>query len=319
MGTQDRYILQNAELAVVILPGEGGRVASLVSQHSGLEFLTQSQTNREPRPLGPDAPFQDGPCAGIEECLPTIGPCGPETDGGAAPDHGDFWRLLWTVEGTPDREHLCIQATGFSRPLRFWKEFSIEGSALHVKYRVENLHSSPVSFLYACHPLFAVSAGDRVVLPEEVRQVALNYSRGGRISTSGGKIQWPHPAGDSGIDLRVAGSSADGTAEMFYTGRLQRGRCGLYRASAQQGLIVSFDTARLPYLGVWLCYGGWPDTDVEPLQYAVALEPTLAPYGTLLAAQQANLAYVLNPGETLSWYITFRVSAPGIKLEELSL
>jgi galactose mutarotase-like enzyme len=319
MGTPGRYILQNAELTVAIIPGEGGRVASLVSQRSGLEFLTQSQTNRELLPPGQYAPFQNGPCAGIEECLPTVGPCGAETDGGAVPDHGDFWRLPWDVEGTPDREHLCIRATGFSRPLRFWKEFSIEGSALHVKYRVENLHSSSTSFLYACHPLFAVSEGDHVVLPEEVRQLKLNYSRGERLGVPGAKILWPHPTSDSEVDLRFAGSRADGTAEMFYTGKLQEGRCGLYRASVGQGITLSFDTEQLPYLGLWLCYGGWPDTGVEPLQYAVALEPTLAPHGTLLAAQQANLAYVLNPGESLSWSITFGVSAPGIKLAEFSL
>src|ERR1700742_1221671 len=99
MSQPERYILKNTELAVSIIPDEGGRVASLVSQRSGLEFLTQSQVDRKPLPLGPEVPFQEGPCAGIEECLPTIGPCGTETDGGAAPDHGDFWRLSWDVEG----------------------------------------------------------------------------------------------------------------------------------------------------------------------------------------------------------------------------
>jgi galactose mutarotase-like enzyme len=319
MKQPERYLLQNDELAVVVIPEEGGRVASLKSQRSGLEFLTQSPINREITPLGVDTPFQYGPCAGIEECLPTVGACGAETDGGAAPDHGDFWRLPWDVTGTPDRKHLCIDATGFSRPLRFWKEFSIEDSALHVKYRVENLHSSPTSFLYACHPLFAVSEGDRVVLPEEIQQLELNFSRGNRLGIPGARVRWPHPEGESGIDLRLVGPYADGTAEMYYTGRLQQGRCGLYRVSAGQGITVTFDTAQLPYLGLWLCYGGWPEGGAEPLQYAVALEPTLAPRGTLVEAQQANLACVLNPGESLRWSITFRLTAPGIGLAEFSL
>lgn len=318
MRKSNPYLLQNSELTVTVMPGEGGRVASLVSRRSGLEFLTQSQTNREFVPLDLNAPFQEGPCAGIEECLPTVGPCGAETDGGSAPDHGDFWRMAWEVAGTHDDEHLCIHATGVSRPLRFWKELSIEGSALHVKYRVENLHSSPTSFLYACHPLFAVCEGDRVVLPEEVQQLELGYSRRDRLGTPGIKIQWPRPTGGSGIDLRIAGASSDGIAEMFYTDRLTHGRCGLYRASARQGITLSFDTAKLPYLGLWLCYGGWPDPGVEPFQYAVALEPTLAPCGTLLQAQQANLACVLGPGKSLQWSITFQITAPDIDLEEFS-
>lgn len=318
MSQPEPYLLQNAELAVIVLPAEGGRIASLVSRRSGLEFLTQARADRAPVEPSLSAAFRDGPCAGIEECLPTIGACGEETEGGAVPDHGDFWQLGWDIDGTPDQEHLRLQATGFSRPLRFWKELLLEGRALHVRYGVENLSSSPISFLYACHPLFAVSEGDRVVLPEEIRELELNYSFGGRLGTPGTTISWPHPK-DSGIDLRVVGARNDAIAEMLYTDRLQRGCCGLYRAAAGQGLVISFDTTQLPYLGLWLCYGGWPDPDVEPLQYAVALEPTFAPLNTLLEAQRAELAPVLAPGKSQQWSIAFQITTPGIPLADFSL
>jgi galactose mutarotase-like enzyme len=317
MSQPETCLLQNAELAVTVLPAEGGRIASLVSRRSGLEFLTQARVDRTPVAPSLKAAFRDGPCAGIEECLPTIGPCGEETEGGAAPDHGDFWQLGWDVTGTPDRAHLRLQATGFSRPLRFSKELSLEGSTLHIRYRVENLSSLPVSFLYACHPLFAVSEGDRVVLPEEIRQLELYYSLGDRLGAPGTAISWPRSV--EGIDLDVAGARNAAIAEMLYTDRLQRGRCGLYRAAAGQGLILSFDAAQLPYLGLWLCYGGWPDPGVEPLQYAVALEPTFAPLNTLLGAQRANLSPVLAAGESQEWSIAFQITAPGIQLADFSL
>jgi hypothetical protein len=131
------------------------------------------------------------------------------------------------------------------------------------------------SFLYACHPLFAVSAGDRVLLPSEIREVRLDYSKGDRLGASGSILPWP--ATKSGLRLDVALGPEAGTAEMFYTPRLQDGLCGIYREASAQVLEVSFDTRRLPFLGLWLCYGGWPDDGKEPQQYAVALEPTTSP------------------------------------------
>jgi hypothetical protein len=56
---------------------------------------------------------------------------------------------------------------------------------------------------------------------------------------------------------------------------------------------LRFDTAKLPYLGLWLCYGGWPDDEMLPRQYAVAFEPTVAPWGTLSTASENHQAPVL--------------------------
>jgi hypothetical protein len=98
-----------------------------------------------------------------------------------------------------------------------------------------------------------------------------------------------------------------GTAEMFYTPRIQDGLCGIYREASGQVLEVSFDTSRLPYLGLWLCYGGWPGDGDEPRQYAVALEPTTSPCNTLANAQRTNTAISLTAGETYDWEILFTV------------
>ena len=72
-------------------------------------------------------------------------------------------------------------------------------------------------------------------------------------------------------------------------------------------LEVSFDTERLPYLGLWLCNGGWPDDGDEPRQYAVALEPTTSPCNNLVSAQRTNTAIALKAGEKYDWEIRFSV------------
>jgi galactose mutarotase-like enzyme len=301
--------LQNDALTVELIPSEGGRISSLRCRLTGLEFLTQSlRTGPLPHP-SLDALFQHGPCAGIEECLPTVGP-GPAQDG-FVPDHGDFWQLSWDVLTSSD-ERLQVSAVGFSRTLRFTKELALEGNSLRVRYRVENIGTAAQSFLYACHPLFAISAGDRILLPPEVHHLTLNYSRNDRVGQRGSIVPWPVTV--SGIRLDVTEGPEVETAEMFYTARLHEGLCGIWRKATGQLLEVSFDTASLPYLGVWICHGGWPDQVDGPRQYAVALEPTTSMCNTLAEAQQMGSAVQLEASEVAEWQIRFRITAPDHKL-----
>jgi hypothetical protein len=94
--------LRSNEIEVTVVPQEGGRISSLRSIQSGLEFLTQIRPDRPPVEPGLEASFQRGPCAGVEECLPTVGPC-VDCIGGPAPDHGDFWQIPWKVDSLVGR------------------------------------------------------------------------------------------------------------------------------------------------------------------------------------------------------------------------
>ena len=294
------YILQSSELEVSIVPGEGGRIASLRSVRSDTEFFTQAQSSRKPIKPSLKTPFQSGPCAGAEECLPTVGPC-EDCTGGPAPDHGDFWQLPWSVDSY-DGEQLGMHAIGFSRPLRFARNLRVNGTLLDLDYEVTNIGSEILPFLYAWHPLFAVEEEDWIVLPEEVSEVKLFYSRGQDLGSVDRKIPWPiFQDGSESRDLSQALAADVGTAEMVYTHELSAGRCGLFRKQRQEGIILSFDPTRLPYLGVWTCFGGWPPTGEGPKQVAIALEPTTAPFNTLSEAEYAGLAVRLEPGRNFRW------------------
>jgi galactose mutarotase-like enzyme len=305
--------LQSDDLAVVIIPSEGGRIASIRSQ-SGVEFLTQSRPDRSPIKPGLERLFQNGPCAGAEECLPTVGPCN-DCSGGPAPDHGDFWQLHWRVDFF-NGQQLAMHAVGFSRPLRLERTLRVDGSSLFLGYKVINVGSKALSFLYAWHPLFAVEPGDRIVLPAEVGEVTLSYSRDETIEYPGKDLIWPTLRDGKGIrDLSVALAPGSRTAEMIYTRRLRVGRCGLFRRAPQQGIIVSFDPVQLPFLGVWLCFGGWPLTGSEPKQVAIALEPTTAPCNTLAAAEATELAVKLDPAGSFDWDLQVGLTSPAATYE----
>ena len=210
-----------------------------------------------------------------------------------------------------------MHAVGFSRPFRFDRSIRAEGASLYLDYRVTNVGLHSLSFLYAWHPLFAVEAGDRVVLPSEVGCVSLYYSRHEKLGPHGRPLTWPILDKREGLrDLSVALAACNGAAEMIYTERLHVGRCGLFRSAQHQGVIVSFDPAQLPYLGVWLCFGGWPLTGPEPKQVAVALEPTTAPCNTLATAEASRLAILLEPGQSYSWNLHIELTRPGTSYDD---
>ena len=303
--------LRTDEIEVTVIPQEGGRIASLRSVQSGLEFLTQTRPGRSAIEPGLKSSFQCGPCAGAEECLPTVGACF-DCNGGSAPDHGDFWQIPWQVDSLVGRR-LAMHAVGFSRPLRLERVIEVSEVSLSLNYRVVNVGPKLLSFLYAWHPLFAVEAGDRVVLPAEVADVTLSYSRDKASGPEESNIPWPAFRNKKVIrDLSIALAPNHETAEMLYTRRLRVGRCGLFRQNQGQGVIVSFDSSRLPYLGVWLCFGGWPNSGAEPKQVAIALEPTTAPCNTLSDSERSGFAINLTPGCSFGWNLQVDLTASGL-------
>ncbi len=303
--------LNTDEIEVTVVPREGGRIASLRSLQSGLEFLTQARPDRPVIEPSLEASFQRGPCAGAEECLPTIGPSADCT-GGPAPDHGDFWQIPWQVDSLV-ASRLEMHAIGFSRPLRLERVIEVRDASLLLSYKVVNVGPEPLPFLYAWHPLFAVEAGDRVVLPSEVSDVTLAYSRDEASGPRGRDVTWPDLQNKRGPrDLSVALAPHQETAEMIYTRRLHVGRCGLYRQHQGQGIIVSFDPSRLPYLGIWLCFGGWPVSGPEPKQVAIALEPTTAPRNTLADCERAGLAVTLASECSFAWDLQVDLTSSGL-------
>jgi hypothetical protein len=311
--------LENDSLRVRVLPESGGNITSFFDTKSEVEFLLQpSQSYRCQQPLGPWDRFENSACAGIDDCLPSVGACDPETPGGPVPDHGDFWRLRWDVVSASGSDSVSMAATGYSRPLLFEKRLDLRTSSLDIHYRIRNEGDSPVPFLYALHPLFAIDPEDRVVLPPEVYTVRVESSRHDRVGAGHSVIDWPKPGGPgSALDLSRTQAISASTAEMLYTGRLQTGWCGLYRAKSGQGIAVRFDARQLPYLGLWLCYGGWPEGNVRPLQYAVALEPTVAPWGTLSSALENRQAPVLAAQSSFEFTIVLeRVGTVPVTYEE---
>ena len=326
LAEEENVLIQTRNCSVKILPHPGGKIASI--RVKGRELLQTPLA-----PLGPRTrtmPFDAADASGWDECLPSVAGCRVETAAGPAevPDHGDLWRVAWEVQGTGNREQgkgtrdqgaaadhggsVTLCGDCFSLPLRLERTLTLSESAkgvlLDLKYTLTNTGSHAAPWSWAVHPLFAVEPGDRVELPDSIATLRLEGSGGKRLGLGGDTIAWPMAAlaGGGTTDLRVVQSAERGIGDKLFAGPLSAAEnwCAIHRPGAGVRIKFGFDPAATPYLGLWICYGGWPDRP-GPKQMCVAPEPSTAPVDSLAAA--GAWSRVLAPGESFSWPMSVEI------------
>jgi galactose mutarotase-like enzyme len=304
--TEERLVLKTDTLAMEMLPALGGKIASLRCR--GIELLQA--------PLRPYAErnlrmgFDESDASGIDECLPSVSACEITGRAGtvAIPDHGEFWRLpCQTEQRGPDE--MRMTATGSVLPLRFERTLKLDGGELQIAYRLKNVGEGEVPYVWSAHPLFSVDAGDAIVLPSSVRKVRVEGSAHERLGTKGEVHNWPVTELHSSekVDLSLAGDVSDNIGDKLYTAAPQEGWASIERRRYGLRVQVGFDPGFSAYLGLWLCYGGWPEGQARR-QQCVAIEPCTAPEDSLATALEKGWAKTLNPGETAVWRMTIGVS-----------
>jgi galactose mutarotase-like enzyme len=304
----EQAILENPLLRIVTMPGLGGKIASIQLLPGGEELLQQ--------PLLPYAPripymrFDDGDASGWDECLPSVTACEVQTPTGIAsvPDHGDFWQLEWQVESHTEKA-LTLFADGFSLPLRFSKTLRLEDNSLQVSYSVLNTGDHEVAYVWSAHPLFVAEPGDRIVLPLSVKEVVVEGSGDGRLGAHGDKHPWPQTklANGEACDLSLADPISAGVGDKLFTVAPPEGWCALERTRLQHRVEMHFDPQESPYLGLWICYGGWPENRANR-QQCVALEPCFAEGDSLSIAASEGRARKVAPGGEDRWSVELRIT-----------
>jgi galactose mutarotase-like enzyme len=301
----ENVLIRSGECAVTILPHFGGKIASIrIGEHELLQAPLA--------PIGPRTetmPFDESDASGWDECLPSVAACSVETHAGLVkiPDHGDLWRVEWEIQASEkaDQGERSLDLVGrcFSLPLELERKLEVSetggGWRITLSYRLRNTGNDPVPWAWAAHPLFAVEKGDRIVLPESIRSVKLEGSGGERLS--GDSIAWPMGKLSAGgtVDMSIVDAADSGVGDKLFAGPLSRSEnwCALERGSIGLRIRVQFDTEATPYLGLWICYGGWPEKPGLK-QVCVAMEPSTTPVDSLGVERWSR---ELGPGESFSW------------------
>jgi galactose mutarotase-like enzyme len=286
-----------------MLPRYGGKISSI--RIGEIELLQQPLVPIEPRTR--TMTFDQSDASGWDECLPSVAACVVPTEGGvvAIPDHGDLWRVEWQPM-IREAHSVTYRGECFSLPLRLERTLTLtEGTSgwnLSLDYSVTNLSSERVPWSWAAHPLFAVEEGDRIVLPGSITSLRLEGSGGGRLGEGGASVAWPVARVASGgtTNLSIAEPPMSRIGDKLFAGPLRGSEdwCALERSSVGLRIRVSFDAEATPYLGLWICYGGWPEKR-GPKQVCVAMEPATAPVDSL--AVTGEWSRVLEPGDCFSW------------------
>jgi galactose mutarotase-like enzyme len=304
---KDNILIEIGDCAVTFLPQYGGKVSSILVK--GHELL---QT-----PLAPYGPrtrtmsFNEGDASGWDECLPSVSGCTVETVNGSAsvPDHGDLWRVEWKVLSSANGS-LTLQGECFSLPLTLLRTITLsqtdKGYRLHADYKVTNTSAGETPWAWSAHPGYAAEEGDILSLPDSIHALRIEWTRNDRLDKSNGTAAWPIAkllvGGET--DLRVSSEAHSGVGDKLFAGPLavEENWVALERPKAGVRLRVSFDAAKTPYLGLWICQDGYPEGDVAIKQHCVAMEPTTAPVDSLAIA--GPWSRTLAAGESFSWPMT---------------
>jgi len=195
------------------------------------------------------------------------------------PDHGELWSRPWRVDDHgPDRLTLSLRVP--RGPYRFRRALRLAPAAarLELDYAVENEGERPLDFTWCLHALCALEAGMQLELPD------------------GAALRVPDP--------REAGFAPRAT-KRFY-GPLERGRVALRAATGRESLRISFDPAQIPFLGLWLNFGGWSGAGGAPYWNA-GLEPSIGDADSLDDACARGTAARLEPGARRSWRVAIEL------------
>jgi galactose mutarotase-like enzyme len=298
---KENVLIHSGECSVTLLPHLGGKISSIRIKNR--ELLQGPLA-----PLAPRTRTMSSDASGWDECLPSVADCTVKTVAGQStiPDHGDLWRVEWESVGGENGSSVELQAKCFSLPLKLRRSFDINedksGWHLQLKYCLTNTAKHPVPWSWSAHPLFLAEPGDRILLPDSIDSLRVEGSGGERLGCAGDKVAWPLAtlADGSRTNLSVAQAPHSRIGDKLFAGPLTAAEnwCALERPSAGIRVRFRFDTAMTPYLGLWICYGGWPD-GAGPKQNCVALEPSTAPVDSL--ARSGPWSRVLGPGQSCSW------------------
>ncbi len=306
----DRRVLHNGVLRVEVLPALGGKLSALAFAGEGGELLQSPLKPYAPRTSA--MPFDEGDASGWDECLPSVGTCSVRWGKGqtaAIEDHGDFWRVPFTVDEATETT-LRMHADGTSLPLTFERGLRLDGHVLHLDYALRNTSDARVPWGWSAHPLFAVYTYDRIHLPESVKEVTAQSSADGRLGSAGTKHPWPvtvNALDGEPLDLSLALASDAGVADKLTLPAPAEGWVALERKTLRTRLTLHFNPQDAPVLGVWLCYGGWPGSG-KAKGYTVALEPCNLPVDSLADSLAQGGGASLEPGEEKRWSLRLEIS-----------
>lgn len=292
----DALVLDNGRVSACFVPELGGRLVSLRAC-GGREWMYHPGDALHLWRNRPGDVFRASTHVGLDECLPTVAAC--MVDGLAMPDHGACWSRAWLVDDAALAQGLIrLRVDLPDLGLSLERSASVVDDSLILDYRLTNRGGMARPWGWAFHGLLNWREGDRIILPDAVRSVAVE---GQQLAQPLPADAWSWPSPREDLHLDVADLAGIGCAKLI-AGPLADGWAALESPDGQR-LSLHWDAARHPWLGLWITRGGYLG------QHGIALEPTNIP-GDSLERHRA-VAPVLEGGGSAAWRIRCRLTDSG--------
>ncbi|MDQ6693358.1 MAG: hypothetical protein M3014_02920 [Chloroflexota bacterium] len=287
----EAYKIGTSVWEAVCVPQLGANIAEITHLATGRQWLWQN-----PRmPLAEHdygCPYIQGSMSGFDECFPAIA-AGPYPDmpfqGVAIPDHGEVWTSAWTVLVRGDALQLSVEGRSF--PYRLERTFLVgDHEEMMLHYTLTNMGEAPLLYNWSSHPVFAASAGMRVLL-EEGASLLVEGSRGDRLGPQGSRLKWP--GGRHKLDVVHQPGGQEVVDKIFAEG--VTGPTGLYHPESNSHLLFRYNSAEINTVGIWLSIAGLPE------EHCVAVEPCKGNTDSLAGSLELGTASRLEPGGRHDW------------------
>jgi hypothetical protein len=311
---QKAISMESKEVAAQFLPSVGSKMASLIYRPLGLELLVQrpgKQYLLQPY----DGNYVQGECSGFDEMFPSIDECYYEAfpwKGTKISDHGELWAIPWDLDVEGEKLHFSTHGVRFPYRFEKWAYFT-SNDILRIDYKVTNLSSFDMDFMWAAHTMFNLEEGARLVLPEGVGKIVSTMSYSGRLGRYGDEHRWPtfKSKDNTTHDLsQIRSKSVKDAEKYFIKGRMPEGWCALKYVQSNLTLALSFPKDRVPYLGILTNEGGWEDL------YNIFLEPCTASFDRLDVARLHNEYSTLKAKSSYEWHLNITI-AEGIDFKSI--
>ena len=286
----ETLVLENSKVRASIIPSLGGRVWELLDRVRERQWIWHRESV-PPTAAPPGAAYDDVWAGGWEELFPNDAPA--EFEGRVLPDHGELWTASWSVSETSAGSEAVVRlvADTAGRATSCVKEFRLpaDSNTISVSYRIENCEAEAFHFLFKQHLPVAINPSCSLVVPGG--RVTAVDSTFGSLLPGAGPFDWPlAESRDGSYDLRVIPPRSSREREFVYISETVDGWCGVDDAAVGASLRLRYDQMKLPYLWLFLSYGGWRDC------YTAVLEPCTNMPKDLGEATRAGQSALLEVG-----------------------
>ena len=298
VGGMKGLILENEKIRTVVMPGFGARILSIIYKPTETEFVWH---NPKVPVMKPTYQPEHEDMSGLFDCLPTCESCTFKK--WKLPMYGEVasepWRLIRS-EKKAKSITVKLQRKLPVYPLIIHKSLTLEKNhaSLKLNYKLTNLSDERLEYHYSGHNTLLVNPYYRIVLPHEVTKVKRGMAITDRLGSLGDEIPWPITKDKDGktVDLSKVGQPCEGTGENLYSPKLRDSWCAAVNESRHEAIGFSFEAEIMPYLLIWINWGGYLG------HYHIALEPSTGrPDNLEVAVNQWKNYAALEPKAEVSW------------------